>query len=74
MKVRVDRDDCISCGVCWSECPEVFIEDPSDSKTSIAEAYRVSGDTSMGEAPDSFLNSANAAAEGCPVSIIHINS
>ncbi|GAB1431457.1 ferredoxin [Spirochaetota bacterium] len=71
MKIRLDRDDCISCGVCWSECPEIFIED-SDSKTSIAEEFRVSGDNSLGEAPETLRSSAESAADSCPVSIIHV--
>jgi ferredoxin len=72
MKVSIDRDQCISCGVCWSECPEVFEEDPGDGKSGIVAKYRVGGDRSSGEAPESARASANAGAEGCPVSIIKV--
>ena len=26
MKVEIDREECIFCGACWEECPEVFEE------------------------------------------------
>jgi ferredoxin len=72
MKVTIDRDQCISCGVCWSECPEIFEDASDDGKSRITEKYRVSGDVSKGEAPEQLRDSAQAAADGCPVSIIHV--
>jgi ferredoxin len=72
MKATIDREQCISCAVCWSECPELFEEDAADGKSSIAGKYRVSGDPSKGEAPDALRESAQRAAEGCPVAIIAI--
>lgn len=72
MTVRVDRDECISCGVCWSECPELYIEDTADGKTSIASEYRIDGDASRGQVPETLAAGAQAGADSCPVSCIHI--
>ncbi len=35
--VTIGREGCISCGQCWGSCPQVFIEDPEDGKSSIIE-------------------------------------
>ncbi|HNX58295.1 MAG TPA: ferredoxin [Spirochaetota bacterium] len=72
MKATIDRDQCISCGVCWSECPELFEENSADGKSQITGKYRVSGDISTGEAPESLRETGQTSADGCPVSIIHI--
>lgn len=72
MRITIDRDQCISCGVCWSECQEIFEENSADGKSGITEKYRVSGDVASGEAPDSLRASAQAAADGCPVAIIGV--
>jgi len=72
MKVTIDRDQCISCSLCWSDCPEIFEEDASDNKSSVVEALRVGGDSSKGEAPEGLRAKAEAAASNCPVAIIHI--
>jgi len=61
MKVEIDRGGCISCGLCESTCPEVFrIADDG-----VAEAYHQ---------PDDAVQEAGAqeAANGCPVSVIHV--
>jgi ferredoxin len=72
MKATIDREQCIACSVCWSECPALFEEDPADGKSSITAKYRVGGDASAGEAPEELRASAEAAASGCPVGIIKI--
>jgi ferredoxin len=72
MKVTIERDQCISCGLCWSDCPELFEEDADDGKSRITEKYRVSGDVAAGEAPETLRENAEAAAGACPVGIIHI--
>jgi ferredoxin len=72
MKVTIDRDQCISCGGCWTICPELFEEDPSDGKSRITAQYRSADDIGVGEAPESLRESGQAAADGCPMSIIHI--
>ena len=39
-KVTIDRDQCISDGVCWALCPQVFEMNPDDGKSRIVEEYR----------------------------------
>jgi ferredoxin len=61
MKAWIDRDGCISCGLCASTCPEVFRMDGED----LAEVY-------VDEIPEDLEDLAQEAAENCPVSVIHI--
>ena len=60
MVVSIERNDCISCGLCAATCPEVFrIADDG-----LAEAYRQ---------PDAATEAlAKEAAANCPVSIIYV--
>lgn len=61
MKAIIDRDGCISCGLCQETCPEVFrIADDG-----FAEAY-------VDEIPEGAEDTAQEAADGCPVEVIHI--
>ncbi len=72
MKVSIDpRGDCTSCGLCWSDCPDIF-EEADDGLSRIVEKLRIGGDVARGEAPESLRSSAQDAADGCPVSIIHV--
>lgn len=73
IKVHVDRDECISCAVCWSTCEEVFEENPDDGLTQIAKPYRVDDDLSEGTIPASLEECAREAAEDCPVDVIHVS-
>nr|WP_297171869.1 ferredoxin [uncultured Agathobaculum sp.] len=60
MQIHIDRDGCISCGLCESTCPAVFrIADDG-----LAEVYHQPADAA--EQAD-----AQTAADGCPVSVIH---
>lgn len=60
MKAIIDRDGCISCGLCAATCPEVF----SMADDGLAQ---VSGDiTSDTE------ELAQEAADNCPVSVISV--
>ncbi len=73
MKVTIQpREDCTSCALCWSDCPDIFEEDPKDGMSRIVEKLRVSGDIARGEAPESLRSGAQGAADSCPVSIIHV--
>ena len=61
MIARVDKDTCIGCGACPSVCPEVFeMEDDG-----LATAY-------VNPVPAEVEDSAQEAADGCPVEAIHI--
>lgn len=60
MKVTIDRDSCIGCGLCADICPQVFEMDAEHIATVIAQ-------------PDATTEScANEAAESCPVSAIAV--
>jgi ferredoxin len=72
MKVSIDREQCISCGLCWSDCPDIFEESPEDGWSRIVEKYRIAGDAAKGEAPESLREAGQGAADNCPVSVIHV--
>ena len=72
MRVTVDREECIACGACWDDCPEVFEEDEADGLNQIIAAYQVGGDPAVGQVPDELGMCVQRAAEGCPVEIIHV--
>lgn len=62
MIAKVDKDTCIGCGACPSICPEVFqMEDDG-----LAAAY-------VNPVPTTVEDTAQEAAEGCPVEAIHID-
>lgn len=69
--VTIEREECIECGVCWSTCPE-FFEAGDDGWSQVVADYRVEGDLARGEAPQDLENCVTDAADGCPVSIIHV--
>ncbi len=59
MKVMVDREGCIGCGVCAEICPEVFhIADDGLSEVTAE--------------PDGKEDAVKEAAQSCPVEVIHI--
>ena len=60
MNVKIDRDGCISCGLCAATCPEVF----RMAADGFAEVYEdVTADTEA---------AVQEAADGCPVEVIHV--
>ncbi|HHT45235.1 MAG TPA: ferredoxin [Fastidiosipila sp.] len=61
MKAIVDRDTCISCGLCASICPNVFEMDDEQIATVIVDTI----------APEDEA-SAQEAADQCPVAAITI--
>ncbi len=60
MRVTVDEDTCIGCGLCVEECPEVF--EMNDDQV------RVKAD----EVPEDVMESCKEAAENCPVEAIQM--
>jgi ferredoxin len=71
VKVTIERDECIACGACMQDCPEVFEED-DEGLSQIVEDYRVDDNPAIGEIPDDLEDCAETAAEACPVEIIHV--
>lgn len=74
VRIQIDRDECIVCGSCWQDCPEVFEEGPDDGFSQIVEQYRVEGDPARGEAPEELKSCVQGAADNCPVEIIHLET
>jgi len=72
--VKVNKETCIACGVCWSLAPDIFEMDPATGKTRIKDPYRKS-DTeteSVGEIPEELKETAQNAANSCPTGSIVI--
>ncbi len=61
MKAIVDRDACISCGLCVSVCPEVFEMDDDDISTVIQDPVDAENE-----------DCARESADGCPTDAISI--
>ncbi len=61
MKASIDRDGCISCGLCAEISPEVF----RMADDGLAEVY-------TDPVPTDAEDSASEAADSCPVSVISV--
>ncbi|MDI9495689.1 MAG: ferredoxin [Bacillota bacterium] len=61
MRARVDRDACISCGLCESICPDVFELD--DENISVVKVDPI---------PAEAEACAKEAEEECPTNAIHV--
>ena len=61
MKAEIDREGCISCGLCAATCPEVFRMADDD----LAEVYS--------EITPETEDTAEEAAENCPVSVFKVD-
>jgi ferredoxin len=62
MKAYVNKDECISCGLCPSLCPEVF-EMEDDGKAGVITE----------EVPEGAIDSAKEAEESCPTNAISVS-
>lgn len=60
MKVKVDEETCIGCGVCVDTCPEVFelVDDKAKAK--------------VNEVSKDLVGSCKEAADNCPVEAIEL--
>ncbi len=70
MKVSINQDECIECGLCQQACSEVFVVE-SGEKASIAKKHQTSG-PAEGKVGDKLGDCVQEAADGCPVEVITI--
>ena len=68
MKVLIDQDGCIECGLCQQTCAEIFVVEIG-KKASIVEEYQKNA-SNEGEIPDKLSSCASDAVESCPVQVI----
>jgi ferredoxin len=71
-RVTMDRDNCISCGNCWSTCPDFFEANPDDGQSHVQMKFRIGDSLAEGDAPEDLDECVRSAAEGCPADVIHI--
>ncbi len=72
MKVVIDRANCVSCGTCWENCPDVFEESEEDSQSRIVKKFRLDGDIAAGIPSPDFEDCAANAAKDCCAEVISI--
>lgn len=71
--MTIERENCIACCNCHTNCPDVFELNPDDGLSQIKVQYRPE-DASLGEGsvPDNLGDCVRMAEDICPVSIIHV--
>ena len=72
IKITIDRENCISCGMCWETCPAVYEQNPGDSKSQIILKLQTAGDPAAGSIAESLVDCAREGADACPVSVISV--
>ena len=68
------RENCIMCGNCYTNCPEVFEASPEDGKSQIIMKYRIDNNRAKGMVDDDLEDCARLAENLCPTSIILVES
>ncbi|MFW5928029.1 MAG: ferredoxin [Thermoplasmatota archaeon] len=68
VKVTIDQDACIACGMCYNICPEVY-EDDGSGTAQLVEEYRETVDE--GYVPDN-IDCTQDGADSCPVDAIQL--
>ena len=63
MHATVDKEGCISCGICVSTCPEVFSFDEDEKAEAITD-----------DIPEACFAQTESARNACPVSVIDIET
>lgn len=70
MKIKLDRENCIGCGVCAAICPK-FFSMGEDGKSILKKGTRNKRDGSE-NLEISSLECTQDAADSCPVQVIHV--
>ncbi len=70
--VRIQREECIMDGVCWSLCPDVFEANSEDGKSQITKKYRINNRIDDGEVLENLEACVKEASMACPVQIIRV--
>lgn len=70
MNVSINRNKCISCALCWSDCPEIFKLDQDDNLSRIVDKFEISDNIARGKIPNSLRKFAQSAIVHCPASVI----
>ncbi|MFX0089119.1 MAG: ferredoxin [Promethearchaeota archaeon] len=72
--MKIDRNLCIACGVCYSLCEDVY-ETDDEGKSRIVDRFlkEQNEDFSTGEIDDSLKDCAKEGADSCPVDAIEIS-
>lgn len=70
MKVLVDQENCIKCGACEDNCPDIFVMDES-GKAAIIDEFQTDN-PGVGEVKDDLKPCAEDAADNCPVDVITV--
>lgn len=68
VKVTIDQDTCIACGMCYNTCPDVY-EDDGSGTAQLVEEYRDTPDE--GYIPDD-ITCTQDGADSCPVDAIKL--
>jgi ferredoxin len=71
MKVRIIREECVSCGTCVDICPEFFELGKKDALSQVVERHRADGKLDEGTVPPELEEAVKDAADMCPVQVIH---
>ncbi|MHA1116190.1 MAG: ferredoxin [Candidatus Heimdallarchaeum aukensis] len=69
-KITINRDECIACGLCYSDDPEHFKADDSD--ISMVVGGETTDDLSEGHFDDDEIENVRDIASECPAEIIHV--
>ena len=68
MRIHIDQEECIECGLCASMCSDVF-EQNTGQKANIVECYQL-GSAADGEVGEPLRKCVQEAADSCPVNVI----
>ncbi len=70
--ITIERENCISCGMCWDTCPEVYEQNAADAKSQILSHLQLAQNPAEGSVGEDLEDCARAGADACPVSIISV--